>query len=100
MRRRCFIIAAIALVVGVFFQWKSYPSEIVIYGREAVNRSKKQLDKYRGNRRHPLYGAPRSEYVDPHERDSTDLAISYVSLGLAGALLLGGFIIGPPKENS
>jgi len=100
MRKRCFIIAAIALVVGVFFQWHSYPTEIVIKLRETNNESSANLNKKirdadRGDR---LYGMNYSEYKDPYERDSTDVAISYVSFGLAGVLLIVGFIIGPPKE--
>ena len=100
MRKRCFIIAAIALVVGGFFHWLSYPTESIIFGRESLNRVRENLNEKRTQRGHHLYGTAFDEYVDPYERDSTDLVISYVSFGLAGVLLLLGFIIGPPKEGA
>ena len=40
-----------------------------------------------------------NKYEDPYERDSTDLAISYVSFGLTGIMILVGFIVGPEKKE-
>jgi len=97
MRKRCFIIAAIALVVGGYFHVHSYPTEILISIRESLNEAIESNNKRRTQRGHHLYGTAFDEYVDPYERDSTDVAISYVSFGLAGVLLIVGFIIGPPK---
>ena len=100
MRRRCFIIAAIALAIGGFFHWHSYPTEIVISIREAVNEATLSNNKRTTQKGHFLYGTARQEYVDPYERDSTDVAISYVSFGLTGVMILVGFIVGPPKGES
>jgi hypothetical protein len=99
MRKRCFIIAAIALVVGGFFQWKSYPSEGVIYGSKALNSVKEHLNEKRRERGHHLYGTALDEYKDPYERYPEDVAISRVSYSLVGVMLLVGFLVGPPKEE-
>ena len=99
MRKRCFIIAAIALAIGVYFQWQSYPSEIVIYGRESLNRAKENNNERRRDRDSHLYGTAFGEYVDPYERDPVDVAISRVSYSLVGVMLLVGFIVGPQYKE-
>ena len=35
----------------------------------------------------------------PYAPDSTFIISSFVSFGLAGVLLIAGFVIGPPKEG-
>ena len=96
MKKRCFVIGAIFLANGVAFHHASYPEEFIIKIR------KKQNDRLEEtNEKIRAYGkySYRATYQDPYERDSTDLAISYVSFGLTGVLLLVGFIVGPEKKN-
>tara|TARA_B110000003_G_C16296794_1_gene397218 strand:- start:133 stop:468 length:336 start_codon:yes stop_codon:yes gene_type:complete len=99
MRKRCFIIAAIALAIGGFFHWHSYPDETLISMGESLNRAREKNNERRTQKDHFLYGTAFDEYVDPYERASTDVAISYVSFGLTGVMILVGFIVGPPKEE-
>ena len=99
MRKRCFIIAAIALAIGGFFHWHSYPSETLISIGKMLNDGREHLNEKRTERGHHLYGTAFDKYEDPYERDSTDLAISYVSFGLTGIMILVGFIVGPEKKE-
>ena len=95
MRKRCFIIAAIALVIGAYNHWCSYPDDYNIETGKRINevlRANAENDE--ANRY--LY---RARMVDPYEIDAEDAFIGNVSLGLAGVLLLVGFIIGPPKKE-
>tara|TARA_R110001592_G_scaffold221571_3_gene476446 strand:+ start:118 stop:459 length:342 start_codon:yes stop_codon:yes gene_type:complete len=97
MRKRCFIIAAIALVIGVAFHHASYPEEIIIKIR------KKQNDRLEEtNERIRAYGkySYRATYQDPYERDSNQQAIGNFAIVLGGVLLIVGFIAGTKKEES
>lgn len=89
MRKRCFIIGAIALVIGVAFHHASYPEEIIIKIR------KKQNDRLEEtNEKIRAYGkySYRATYQDPYERDSNDVAKGNYAIVLAGVLFFVGII--------
>ncbi|MDA7541011.1 hypothetical protein N8649_02725 [bacterium] len=95
MRKRCFIIAAIALVIGVFFDQRSYPSEMDIMVREKMN-DNVELNNEIAEMHGENY---RYKREDPYRRDPDAVAISRVSYCLVGVMLLVGFLVGPSKEE-
>jgi hypothetical protein len=96
MRKRCFIIGVIALVIGVFYQQDSYPDGLIIMYRKESNHG---MDKSNETLR-SLGRTSRIEYQDPYERNAESVTISRVSYALAGVLLLVGFIVGPEKKET
>ena len=101
MKKRCFIIAAIAIVVGVICQIQAQPTEALVRIIEQANESNKIINERIENaeRGDFNYGRPYESSEDPYATDSTFIVSSYVSFGLAGVLLIAGFVIGPPKEG-
>ena len=93
MRKRCFIIAGVALIFGLLMMIFSFPSQKELEDRYAYNKSAEKLNNWaREDGRRPTLS-----YMDDGP-NSVMLTTSYVSFGLAGVLLIVGFIIGPSKE--
>tara|TARA_Y100000004_G_C8693849_1_gene318735 strand:+ start:199 stop:522 length:324 start_codon:yes stop_codon:yes gene_type:complete len=96
MMLRCFIIAAIALVVGVYCQINAYPDEFQIRINKKLNEQGKQVDEFTRE----AYGERYDYYKDPYAPDEELILVRNISFSIAGILLLVGIIIGPPKEGA
>ena len=98
MRKRCFIIAALAFAFGVIMLIFAYPSKYDIEIREANNKAIKKLNDNKYNA--AIYiGGEDLDYVDVYAPNPVMKGSGYVSFGLTGVLLLVGFIVGPEKKN-
>ena len=95
---RCFVIVVIAVLAGCYFQFQAHPSEQAIQWRISGNESARHVNKELNE----MFRGRNVDYVekDPYALDSGYVTASYVSFGVAGVVLLVGFIIGPPKKAS
>ena len=91
MRKRCFIIAALAFAFGVIMLIFAYPSKYDIEIR-------KQSNEINASIRDAGY-AYDPDYLDVDAPNPVMKGSGYVSFGLTGVLLLVGFIVGPEKKN-
>ena len=94
MRKRCFIIAVIALAVGVICHINAYPSKFQIEMRQELNKTSKQAEKNAWE----FFGERYDLYIDPYAPEEELILVRNISFSVAGILLLVGIIIGPPKE--
>ena len=97
MRKRCFIIATLAFVLGIIFNIAAVPSSEEINGRISINKSMQRLDESAAasplnEGRSIVRSRPLSLGPDPLLKGA-----SLGSFTLAGVLLLVGFIAGPKK---
>ena len=98
MRKRCFIIAALAFAFGVIMLIFAYPSKYDIEIREANNKAIKKLNDNKYNA--AIYIISEDlDYVDVDAPNPVMKGSGYVSFGLTGVLLLVGFIVGPEKKE-
>lgn len=114
MKKRCFILAAVALLVGSVCLFMSYPSkedidfwmkrnrasiemheESIERRREWERRVAADSDRWGWTHKPPIFSI---SYRDPFEQDSRFIKASNVSFGIGGILLVVGFIIGPEKK--
>ena len=98
MRKRCFILGFIGLILGGIFSFLSYPRGKILKESEATKAV--LLDMYSTG---PF--ADRDEYErikswDPKARKSKFVLGSNISFGVGGVLLILGFIVGPEKKNA
>lgn len=98
MRKRCFIIAALAFSFGVIMLIFAYPSlaekEVRSYNNMAI--AKLNDAKFQA----AIYTDVKDlDYVDVNAPNPVMKGSGYVSFGLTGVLLLVGFIVGPEKKN-
>ena len=96
MRKRCFIIAALAFAFGVIMLIFAYPSKHDIEVRKANNKAIAKVNDNKYNA--AIYiGGKDLDYVDVYAPNPVMKGSGYVSFGLTGVLLLVGFISGPKK---
>jgi hypothetical protein len=98
MRKRCFIIAALAFAFGVIMLIFAYPSKYDIEVRKTNNMAIAKLNdnKYKA----AIYTYSKDlDYVNVNAPNPVMKGSGYVSFGLTGVLLLVGFIVGPEKKN-
>ena len=106
MRWRCFFIAAMALLVGIYYLWSALPSDFVIEQNKKNIRTIREHNESIRNADtttavgRTLSSMPLGTIPDDYPIVSSHLNISFVSFGIAGVLLIVGFIIGPPKEGA
>ena len=86
MRKRCFIIAFIAIALGVTLILLASPSDRQIEAIKGINKA--------------MSDVPGRTYLDPYQHDIGMLRAAQISFFLAGVLFIVGFIVGPPKETT
>ena len=120
MRKRCFIIAILAAVCGAVFFVLAFKDRTLSEKekRDAIVRYYMSMPEIRAKsvmeqvleETNIFLMLPKEEesldalmdkfgLTDPIFEASGTMLASYASFGLAGVLLLVGFIIGPPKKN-
>ena len=110
MRKRCFIIAIIAVVCGAVSIFQAMPSKKEIEALESIR--KVRLEAYHSAMeekelaRQGLIPDPTPDWtpsyprINPYAPNRGLLRVGGVAFILALVLFIGGFIIGPPKKAS